>query len=171
MLRSPEVQAVLKSRNVVRQIRVTTEMVGPGLLQSLDDFWEAGQTADFVIQTGTGYGGSEIAQLRRIPLAVAFLQPFLPTGDFPSFYLPVRGSLGRWYNRLTHTVMNAALWPTMGPPANEWRKTRFNLPPFKALPELFTYAQQSGAPILDGYSPSALPKPDDWGDQHHVTGY
>jgi sterol 3beta-glucosyltransferase len=73
LLQSPEVRAVVKSRNVLCQIRVTTEIVGPGLLQSLNDFWEAGQTAEFVIQTGTGYGGSEIAQLRGLPLAVAFL--------------------------------------------------------------------------------------------------
>ncbi|MDA0242846.1 MAG: glycosyltransferase [Chloroflexi bacterium] len=171
MLQRPEVQKMIKSRNVVRQIRVITEFVRPGLLQSLDDFWEAGQSADFVVQTGTGYGGSEIAQLRGIPLALAFLQPFHRTSAFPSFFLPIRGSLGRWYNRLTHRVMNAALWPSMGPPANEWRRTRFQLPPFKSLPDLFAYSQQVNAPILYGYSPSALPKPADWGEQMHVAGY
>lgn len=171
MLQRPEVQRIIKSRNVVRQMRMITEQVGPGLIQSLDDFWDAGQTAEFVIQTGTGYGGSEIAQLRRIPMAMAFLQPFAPTRAFPSFFLPLRGSLGGWYNQLTHQLMNAALWPTMGPPANEWRRTRFQLPPHKALPDLFNYARQTGAPVLHGYSPTALPKPADWDAHAHVTGY
>ncbi len=171
MLQSPEVQAIVKSRNVARQMRVITEVVGPGLIQSLDDFWEASAPAEFVVQTGTGFGGSEIAQLRGIPMAMAFLQPFAPTRAFPSFFLPVRGSLGSWYNRLTYTLTNAVLWPTMGPPANEWRRTRFNLPPYKSLPNLFDYARQTGAPVMHAYSPSALPKPADWGEHIHVTGY
>jgi UDP:flavonoid glycosyltransferase YjiC (YdhE family) len=109
--------------------------------------------------------------LRGIPLALAFLQPFQPTTAFPSFFLPFRGSLGKWYNWLTHRVMNMALWPSMGPPANEWRRTRFQLPPFKALPDLLAYAQQVKAPILYGYSPTVLPKPPEWGEQIQVTGY
>lgn len=171
MLQRPEVQAIMKSRNVARQVRVITETVGPGLIQSLDDFWEAGQTADFVVQTGTGFGGTEIAQMCGIPMAMAFLQPFAVTRAFPSFFLPLRLSFGGGYNRLTHHLMYAALWPTMGPPANQWRKIRFNLPPYKALTDFFLHARQTGAPILCGYSPSALPKPMDWEADVHVTGY
>lgn len=171
MLQRPEVQALVKSRNVARQMRVLTQTIGPGLIQSFDDFWEAGQTAEFVVQTGTGFGGTEIAQQRGIPMAIAFLQPFAVTRAFPSFFLPLRGSLGGWYNRLTHQLMYAALWPTMGSPANQWRKTRFHLPPYKSLPDIFTHARQTGAPILCGYSPSALPKPADWEANLHVTGY
>jgi UDP:flavonoid glycosyltransferase YjiC (YdhE family) len=171
MLQRPEVQAIIKSRNVARQMRVLTQTIEPGLIQSFDDFWEAGQTTDFVVQTGTGFGGTEISQQRGIPMAIAFLQPFAVTSAFPSFFLPLRRSWGGWYNRLTHHLLFAAIWPSMGPPANQWRKTRFNLPPFKALPEFFTHARQTGAPILCGYSPSALPKPADWEANLHVTGY
>lgn len=170
MLQRPEIQAVIKSRNVVRQIRLMAEF-SPGLIQSLDDFWEAGQTANFILQTGTGYGGSEIAQLRGIPMALAFLQPFMPTSAFPSFFLPMRQSLGGWYNRLTHHLMNLVLWPSMGKPVNAWRTTRFKLPAHRSLLDLFAYARQTGAPFLYAYSPSVLPKPTDWDSSQHITGY
>jgi len=36
---------------------------------------------------------------------------------------------------------------------------------------MHNYARSLGTPSLYGYSPSVLPKPPDWDDYHHVTGY
>lgn len=169
-LQRPEAQAIVKSRNVLRQLRMMTETMTPGLVQALGVYWEAAQQAEFVIQTGTGAGGIEAAQVRGIPLALAYLQPFHPTGDFPSFFLPFRFSLGRGYNRFTHALMARVLWPALSTALNQWRR-RLGLRPWRSLGEMINTPRQWGTPTLLGYSPSLLPKPADWAADLHVTGY
>ena len=53
---------------------------------------------------------------------------------------------------------------------NRWRTQTLGLPRYKG-PGLFTALRQSDTPTLYGFSPTVLPKPDDWGAYVHVTGY
>jgi sterol 3beta-glucosyltransferase len=46
-----------------------------------------------------------------------------------------------------------------------------NLPTWRSEAESHDYARSLGAPSLYGYSPSVIPKPPDWDEYHHVTGY
>jgi len=53
---------------------------------------------------------------------------------------------------------------------NRWRKQTLNLPP---LP-IKGYFHQLGTeqiPILNGFSPSVVPRPEDWNEHIHITGY
>jgi UDP:flavonoid glycosyltransferase YjiC (YdhE family) len=172
LMRRPEVRATLQGRNPVRQFRFMRDVMQNGAQQAMDDFWQAAQTADLVVQTGTGNGGVEAATQRGIPLVIASVLPFPPTRAFPSFFLPLRASLGGGYNRLTHTLMHRVLWAGLGGPAtNRWRASRLGLPPWRSYTAMFAAARRLGTPWLFGYSPSVLPKPPDWEDYHHVTGY
>lgn len=170
IIKAPEVQALLKSRNIVGLIRRMRKALGPEIVETFECFWRAAADADFVMETTTGRGGVDIAGARQIPVALSFLQPFMPTRAFPTYLLPLRFSLGGAYNRLTHTAMLTLLWPAVAQPINQWR-ARHNLPPWRSLVQALESRRQVGAPWLFAYSPSVVPKPADWPDDYHVTGY
>lgn len=166
----PDLQALAGSRNVVRQMRLMRSLVTPGMVRALDDYWRAVPAADFIIQTGTGLGGVEAATVHHLPLALAFLQPFAPTRAFPSFFLPLRFSLGRGYNWLTHYALAQVIWLALGAGLNQWRR-KLGLIPLRSFPELLTLAKRWGSPTLYGYSPSVLPRPADWDANQYPVGY
>jgi sterol 3beta-glucosyltransferase len=169
-MQKPETRAILKSGNPVRQFRMMREVMSQSV-EALDDVWQAAQDADFLVQTGTGSGALEAASKRGIPVAFAYLIPFAPTHAFPSFFLPLRFSLGGVYNGLTHAMMHRILWLGLGGPmTNGWRK-RLGLRPWRSYAEMLNYARSLGVPSLYGYSPSVIPKPPDWDALQHVTGY
>jgi sterol 3beta-glucosyltransferase len=171
LMQLPETRAILRSGNPLRQFRLMQGVMNKSV-EAMDDFWAAAQDADFLVQTGTGNGGIEAASQRGLPLAMAYVLPFPPTRAFPSFFLPLRGSLGGGYNDLTHRLMHAMLWRSLGGPAtNRWRTQRLGLPPWRSYAQMFDASRSTGTPWLFGYSPSVLPKPPDWADYHHVTGY
>lgn len=172
MMLKPEIQAVLNSGNMLRQLRMMRSEMRVGMDEALNDFWQAAQTADFVIQTGLGHGGVEVATQRDIPMAFAYPLPaFAPTRAFPSFFLPMRRSLGGGYNYMTHTLMHRVMWFAWGDPTNQWRAARLGLPPWRSFAAMHQARHSVGTPWLFAYSPSVLPKPPDWEVQHHVTGY
>jgi len=171
-MQKPEVQAILKSRNVVSQLKTVRHVLITLAAEVLDDTRQATQEAEFLVLAITACGGVDIASRRGIPMAFASLQPmFPPTRAFPSFFLPVRFSLGGGINYLTYSLFVRAVWPFIGGPFNRWRATRFGLPAWRSMPEMLNAGRRFGTPWLFGYSPQVVPKPPDWDDHHHVTGY
>jgi UDP:flavonoid glycosyltransferase YjiC (YdhE family) len=164
-------QSLAKTKNPFQAMRAMREVMNTGVMEALDDCWQAAQDTDFLIQTGTGNNALEIAARRGIPVAFAYLVPMPPTHAFPMFMLPFRFSLGEGYNYLTHILIQRVLWSGMGgPTTNRWR-TRLGLRAWRSEAEMHRYARSLGTPSLYGYSPSVLPKPSDWDDDQHVTGY
>ncbi len=169
-MRLPETKAALRSRNPVRQFRMAREIMRRST-GAQDDCWRAVQGADFVIQSGTGLGALEAAALLKIPAAFAYLLPFTATRAFPSFFLPLPGTLGGAFNLFTHRLAHQMLWSMIGgPQTNDWRK-RLGLPVWRSYAEMFAYGRRLNTPMLYGISPAVLPKPADWDDDQHVTGY
>jgi sterol 3beta-glucosyltransferase len=170
VMQDPEVQVVMKGRNVLRTLRVLRSRLNAILEEMMDDCEQAAQDAEFLILNTIAYGGAEIARQSGIPMAFAALQPmFPPHCAFPVFALPF--SLGSRFNDLTHTLGMRLMWFLMGGPINHWRATRFGASPWRSLSEIFNAHRQFGTPWLLAYSPRVLPKPADWADCLHVTGY
>ncbi len=167
----PDIEAVLKTHNYLNILRVLIKGLQSVSLEAQNDYWQASQDADFVVQTGIAHGGVEIAGQRGIPMAFAYVQPFAPTRAFPSIFLPQGLSLGGAFNRLSHDLVMRFMWLTYGPPLNEWRTTHLGLPPWRSYAEMLNSRRNVEAPWLFGYSPNMLPKPPDWADYHHVTGH
>lgn len=164
-------QVMSKSKNPFQAMRFMRQVVNTGIAEAQDDCWQAAQDTDFLIQTGTGMNALEIANKRGIPVAFAYLVPMPPTRAFPMFWLPFRFSLGGGYNYLTHILARSILWNSMGgPTTNRWRR-RLGLPAWRSEAEMHNYARSLGTPSLYGYSPSVIPKPLDWDEYQHVTGY
>jgi UDP:flavonoid glycosyltransferase YjiC (YdhE family) len=61
-------------------------------------------------------------------------------------------------------------WRVNSPFVNRWRKSVLGLPP---IPVLGPYKQErwNRQHFFFGYSPAFLPRPDDWEENYHVTGY
>jgi UDP:flavonoid glycosyltransferase YjiC (YdhE family) len=173
LAQNPEYRGSFRGRNVIRALRELRSVFETLMAEILDDCWQAAQEAAFVVLGGPALsGGVDIANQRGIPLAFLELQPMcFPTRAFPSFLLPLRSSLGGGYNYLTYTLLMRASWPILGRAYNHWRTTRFGLPPWHSMREMFYDVRRFGTPCLSGYSPQVLSKPPDWGDNHHVTGY
>lgn len=170
-MQKPETQAVMRGGNPVRLFGMMRDIMSQATSANAD-FWQVAQTADFVVTAGTGVGALEAAETRGVPSAFAYLIPFAPTRAFPSFFLgPLRASLGAGYNRFTHTAMHQVLWSSMGGPmTNQWRK-KLGLKPWRSYAEMTKYARQLRTPMLYGFSPNFIPKPTDWDEYQHVTGY
>ena len=164
-------QSLSKTKNPFQAMCAMREVMTTGVMDAMADGWQAAQETDFLIQTGTGSGALEIANRRGIPVAFAYLVPTAPTHAFPIFMLPFRRSLGAGYNYLTHTLAQRALWNGMGGPTlNRWRAS-LNLPAWRSEAEMQAYARSLATPSLYGFSPNVIPKPPDWADDQHVTGY
>ena len=167
-MQEPEFKAAMQSHNLLRQLQGFRHGMDMLMAEALDDCWQAAQEAEFLILGTTAQCGVDIARQREIPMAFAALQQSLPTRAYPSFIVPF--SLGGGFNILSHRLFLGAVWLVMGKAFSQWRTTRFGLPPWRSMQEMFNTCPFD-SPWLMGYSPLMLPKPPDWETYQHVTGY
>lgn len=163
--------ALLRRGRRLQYLRTLRTAVQVGSREALDDLLAASGDADFILQCGVGHGGVEIADHRGIPMAFMYLYPYAPTRAFPSFMLDRRGSLGGCYNRWTQRLVYGVTWRTYGPPLNAWRSERFGLPPWSSYAQMLTAREPLSAPNLLAFSDALVPKPADWNDNQHITGF
>src|SRR5574341_492026 len=53
-------QSITKTKNRFQAMRAMREVMNTGVMEALDDCWQAAQDTDFLVQTGTGNGALEI---------------------------------------------------------------------------------------------------------------
>jgi UDP:flavonoid glycosyltransferase YjiC (YdhE family) len=145
-------------------------LAGPLLESIFDSCLAACRGADAIIYSPLAWVGYSIAEKLKIPSFSASMQPFHATSAFPSAWAPPGIRLGPAYNRATHLLVEQAYWRFNSPFINRWRKSILGLPP---IPVLGPYKQErwNRQHFLFGYSPTFLPRPDDWAENYHVTGY
>lgn len=170
-MQNPETQAALKSGNPARIFGRMRQLMRQGA-EAMNDVWAAIQTADFVIDSPTSTGALDAAQTCGLPVALSYPVPFAPTRAFPSFFLgQPRFSLGAGYNRLTHTLMHLALWGGMSGPLSNGLRKKLGQKPWGSFANQLAYAKRLGIPALYGFSQHVIPKPADWDELQHITGY
>ena len=140
--------------------------------------WQASQGCDLLISnTATSMFVDAVAEKLQIPHIETSVFPGWPTRAFPSFFGPWPPSLGDQSNGLARQVMGAvnlfsykpvnwAVSLLLRPNIERCRRDILGLP--KKKPE---YSGFKPAPILAGFSRYVLPRPSDWGENIHVTGY
>jgi sterol 3beta-glucosyltransferase len=120
---------------------------------------------------GGVFTGIALAEKLRLPLLQAYYIPFTPTQAYPSFLFPkpppwFGGALNRWSYQLARQIM----WQGFRSADRLARRDVLDLPPAPFWGP-FRAACLQHRPILYGYSPSVIPKPPDWDNNTHVTGY
>jgi sterol 3beta-glucosyltransferase len=167
----PEIQAIIRGGNFIRQIQTLRDAIRQNA-EAQDEVWAAIQNTEFVIQSPAGNGALEATSQLGIPSVFASPVPFAPTRAFPSFFLGgLRASLGAGYNALTHKLMHRMLWSVMGGPMSGRFRKNLGLRAWRSYDELLANAHRQGTPWLYGFSTHVIPKPVDWDEYQHITGY
>ncbi len=124
---------------------------------------------DLIInQLPAGLYGYDLAQKAGIPMLLAAVIPLHRTGAFPLMGFPDLRLAA--YNRATYALGEQIVWQMFRPVINRWRKTSLQLPPLP-LHDYFDRLGTPQMPILNGFSPSVVQRPSDWGEHIHITGY
>ncbi len=108
-------------------------------------------------------------EARGVPFAFLAAYPTLPTRRFPHHLSRQSKSLGGLLNTLTHIAFRQLFWMPDRRWVNAWRRSLGLAPLGWSGPH--PHACKRGIPYLFGYSPSVLPKPDDWPESAEVTGF
>lgn len=147
------------------------DLIGPVLKRAMNDGLDACVGSDALLFGGPGYYiGYSIAKKLEIPYIQGYLQPVHPTRAFPSALFPVPLKGGGGFNYLTHAAGGTLFWQLLLPAVNEARRLYLDLPPLNRVGPFFEMNREK-RPVILGYSPTVLPKPPDWGEWIHVTGY
>lgn len=160
--------------DVLKFMREFRALLEPVTRKLVEDTVAACQGTDAVVLSNVGIipGFHQIADTFGAPYCTCLLQPVLPTREFPSPFTP---RLPRWfpgrglYNVASHRLFLRAF-------AHFFRhvipmlREEHGLPPMSHR-EIRRGAREADAPVLFGFSPSVIPKPADWPDRAHVTGY
>lgn len=118
-------------------------------------------------------GTFSIAEKLDIPVIQAYVVPLTPTRAFPGPLtprLPLAGSaVGGALNALSFHVMRQMLWQS-GRVADVVTRRHLGLRPASVWGP-YRILKQRRIPILYGYSQHVVPRPADWDEQNHITGY
>ncbi len=159
----------LKSGNPLRVMQQMKTVIFPLMRRLLDDSYMVSHGADLLIYHPKLFGTPHIAEKLNIPACIAMPVPVMtPTSEFPAPGVLTR-SLGPTINRASYGAMNLALRPFNGMIA-EWRRDVLRLPAQSSAVKGQTLRGEP-IPILYGFSSHVLPRPHDWPEWAHVTGY
>ena len=146
----------------------------------LPDLYQACQGADAIIFAPHLLQSLDIAEKLGVPCYAACAQPLTQTRAFPHLYMPIGLRLGNIYlglhvggiyNWLTYLAFDQFLWRSIRQPVNQWRQETLGLSPIPSGLSPLVRMPNCKIPFLYSYSPSFLPKPPDWAEWLHVTGY
>lgn len=160
--------------NPVKISRWMANNINPVMKDMFKITLESGRSADLIINSLLSFAGYHVGEKLGIPSIGAFLQPTTPTrfypgasGILPPGWMPLKGIFNYSVSKLT----NQFLFNLLRPVINECRADVLGLPPVSAGFYWRVDKPSNDTPILYGYSPSVMPKPDDWGPGQLVTGY
>lgn len=133
--------------------------------------WQACQGAEALVYRIGGYlQVDSIAERLGVPCFKAGLVPYTPTRAFPSLYVYRGFSWGSLGNRLSYALGEQAVWQFFRRPINDFRQDELGLKPYPFMgPDRKHFG--SRLPVIYGFSPALLPRPDDWPERVHVTGH
>lgn len=156
--------------NFISWMRQLSRLTGPIMEALLNDCWQACQGAEAIIYSPFGWVGYHIAQKLKVPCYTASLQPISRTRYFSAVWSPTWLQLGSRYNIMSHIAVEQIFWHIFRKSTNRWRRQVLDLPPIPFTGP-FSKPDWKQQPFLYGYSPSVIPKPADWPEWLHVTGY
>ncbi len=129
---------------------------------------QLGETDLIINQLPMGLYGLDLAEKYGVPMVLASVIPVARTKTFPLMGCPKLPLPG--YNKATYYLGEQMGWQMFRTVINRWRKQTLNLSP---LP-IAGYFGQLGTrqiPIVNGFSQHVVPRPSDWNEHIHMTGY
>jgi len=160
LLNSPEWRTTLERGTFVTILRQMQREMRSRAAQQARQIPAILHGSDLLIAGLAGFGGAfTAAAAAQIPILIAHVFPFTPTRHFPSPLVPV-ATLGGLFNRLSFRVMHLVFWQTLQA-ADAATRATLGLPAAPLGGPFGQYERQQ-IPVIYGYSPYVLPRPDDW---------
>lgn len=134
--------------------------------------WQACQPADLLIYRvgGRWLAVDSIAERLGSPCIKVEMSPVTRTVEFPPRDWGGRPSLGKTGNLLSYELLHQVIWQFFRRTTNEFRQRELELAAYPFCgPDANSFSQR--LPLLYGFSPAILPRPGDWPDHVHITGY
>lgn len=126
---------------------------------------------DIIInQMPAGLYGYDLAEKMSVPMIMAAVMPINRTRHFPMLAFPTLFAHFPGYNVISYRILEQLMWQWFRPTINRWRKETLGLPK-QSFGGYFGEVGTSRVPILNGFSAQVVPRPVDWGESVHVTGY
>ncbi len=120
-------------------------------------------------QLAGGLYGYDLAEKLGVPMVAAAVMPLVPTRAEPALAFPRWPSALPGYNLLTYQLAYQLVWQAFRPTINRWRREALGLgrAPLRGI-----YGEMCESMVLlNGFSARVVPRPPDWGQNVHVTGY
>ncbi|PHH67103.1 hypothetical protein CDD81_4498 [Ophiocordyceps australis] len=128
--------------------------------------------ADAIIANPPSFAHIHVAEKLGIPLHMMFTMPWSPTRAFPHPLANVQSSNADdvLTNYLTYTLVEMMTWQGLGDVINRFRDKVLGLSPlcFISAPGLLTRLK---IPYTYCWSPSLIPKPNDWSINIDIAGF
>jgi sterol 3beta-glucosyltransferase len=155
----------------LRQFWTNFRALLPAFVQTQESVWQASQGSQAIIFSSIGTSAYHVAEELEVPCIWALTVPmFGRTRAYANPLLPAI-PLGQGYNLLTYTFVERFWRQILGRLSNSWRKAKLDLPPIPLHQWPYNKLHGKRVPMLYCYSPLVSPKPPDWNEQFHVTGY
>jgi UDP:flavonoid glycosyltransferase YjiC (YdhE family) len=151
----------------MRQMRKT--FIDNDPLPIFDGIFEACRGSDAIIYSFMAAPAFYAAEKLGLPSIFTLVQPFTRSRRVPSMASPEL-PLGGGYNMLTHRMSELLIWWVGQRSVNRWLQESLDMPPVSWRGP-FDHMYEHQMPYLYGFSPSVVPRPDDWPDWHHISGY
>jgi sterol 3beta-glucosyltransferase len=129
---------------------------------------QLGETDLIINQLPACLYGFDLAEKYSVPLVQAAVIPLARTKMFPLMGFPKLNLPG--YNRATYYLGEQMAWQMFRTVINRWRKQTLNLSP-QPLAGYFEKLGTRQIPIVNGFSQHVVPRPADWNEHIHMTGY
>ncbi|WP_206786082.1 glycosyltransferase [Amycolatopsis sp. MtRt-6] len=137
----------------------------PVLDRLLADVHAGAAGAGLVLAPTLGFLGAHLGAHLGVPDVELHYQPSLPTRAFAHPLLPAAARLGPWGRHLSFTAVDALAWHVLRPGIDRWRAETLG------LPAAGRRGPRRRSTVLCGFSAAVVPRPPDWPDRAHVTGY
>ncbi|GAC93146.1 glycosyltransferase [Pseudozyma hubeiensis SY62] len=136
----------------------------------LDDLlasaWRACQGSDVIIECPSAIAGIHVAEALQVPYFRAFTMPWTRTRAYPHAFAVPNKKAGGNYNYMSYVIFDQMFWRASAFQINRWRKKQLGLQPTN-----FDKLEQHKVPFIYNFSPSLVPRPLDWFEWIHVTGF
>ncbi len=140
--------------------------------QFFSDLEVATRHTDAVLYSTLAFAGYHVAEKQNIPALAVYNVPITPTHAFqcPSFPpAPVWMPFKKAYNWWSFRFANQLFINLIKSVVNECRRDVLELKPLPG--SFYRQLDVSHLPIVYGFSPNLLPRPDDWGAWLQVSGH
>ncbi len=142
----------------------------PNMDEFLVDCYNACKGTDVILYSNLGFAAAHIAEKLKIPAISVPLQPIYRSHEFPALNLSPKKHFRKTYNWMTHMLAEQMFWQPLRSTLSKWRKESLGIgrAPFWGP---FGILDRQKQMFLCGFSPLVFPRPTDWGEWVHVTGY